>query len=635
MSVYCTCNDESPSNQQLHAVVICSAADASKAGSLIISELTSRRIDVIRADAESSAHLDAVLRRCRRRCVVYLSPRSVSSLDQSSLLRRDRDAVVVVVDDTLDRPPDEWAHFLCLRYENLKLDELCRELKLLIGTPPLPRRPEDITGYAAAHRDHNGYYRLILPNFRQRLQQLPTDYHASCVKKLLIVCPESCRCATSMDNVGSIEHAGVYVLKNVTRAGQKHRDYSATVYRMRDEERNGYSYFAAEFAHSLATFSNIVTSQLAGIDDARMCRERIHYILHKQQLLQHSRNINEQCRIVYWRDEVKPELRLDKVLLPVVSEELESQPVEDVPMSPTDCQHVDGPGVNPGSLHVDPAKCYKLERDPKGMCLIINIAAFESSTTADNTAAPPPPTRIGSEADVRQLEEVFRWLKFNVKVRSNVGKEDFLRIVNETRELDHSAYDAFVCCIMSHGYLGHIWTADGQAVRILDDVAQAFYPESCPTLVGKPKIFFIQSCQISDVHYSSTGRPDTADETEFLAAEAVECDAEPCGALDVGKRTLLLPDAPDFFMSYSTLPRHLSYRVEEGETGTFYVQALTDVLKKGLELQASLCEVIRRVEQKAAEKGVEGRQRPFHYVSVDHKSVFLCGKHVRFSRHIR
>jgi len=605
--------EESWSREDLDAVVIHSPVDAWKANSLI-DELKhqDRSIAVVAANSDE-ADLDAALHRLRRRTwIIYLSPRPPAALCKSTVLRyaldERRDAVVVIVDNhATETPPSELANFLCFRYVNRRVEELCRELALLIKTPPLPRRPKDVTGYAVAFRVLNGYLRLILPKFHERLKGLYPTVQAKCVKKLLIICPESCR--PPMMTEVSIKPAKEHVLRNATRAGQRYRDYSAPVYCITDNERSCEYYFPAVFDHSLVSLSDIQRSGLAGVDDSRMRRIRNSYILHLQQLLQ--RREESQCRILYWRDS---EVSLANFLLPVIREEIDCKPDDErVEMFklPTDFEYVDGPGVNPASLYANPAGCYKLDSDPKGICLIINVAEFESSATTESVVSRILCPRTGTEADVRELASVFQWLKFEVQVHVNVNKSDLLRIINDIRELDHGAYDAFVCCLMSHGYLGHIFTADCQPLGILEDIARAFYPESCPTLAGKPKIFLVQSCQISGMH------------SPAYETNALESDADKCAALDNKKRTLLLPDAPDFFMSYSTLPRNLSFR--DQERGSFYVQALIEVLKQGLELQTSLYEVAQRVEQQAAGSGVEG-QRPFCYVSTDHKSVFLCGK---------
>jgi len=605
----------SSSIQNPGAVILHSSVDNSKANSLI-EELKRRDIEVTAAVPESD--LDAFLCRCRGRCIVYLSPQSVSDLCENSVVRSARergcDTVVVVMDNTLETLPDEWIDFLCLRYDNQRLKELCRELALLIRTPLLPCRPKDITGYAAAFRVFKGYLRFAVPNFQERLKELYPDVYSSCVKKLLTICPESCCCPPEMEIEGSVEHAGRYILREIKRAGQQHRDFSASVYHIRDGERNRDYYCAVEFDNCLGSLNDIQKSKLVGIDETHMHRVRRSYMLYLKQLLKHSdRNYTAQHRILYWRDN---DVRLDEFLLSVVREELERER-EEVIESPIDFECVDGRGVNPGSLY---AECYKLDSDPKGVCLIINIAQFESSTSTDNDVPQNLDPRTGSEADVCRLVDVFQKLKFEVKVHSSVKKSDFLHIINEVRNLDHRAYDAFVCCIMSHGCLGHIYTADNERVRILEDIARAFYPDNCPTLDGKPKIFFIQACQVNSMHSSVRGQG-TADEGEFSATETTtyESDAEKCTALETTKRTLLVPDAPDFFMSYSTLPSSLSYR--HLQNGTFYVQTLTEELKQGRELQDSLRIVAQRVEKSAL-----GRQRPFHYVSTAHKSVFLCGK---------
>ena len=617
---------KSSSEQELHTAIIHSAAVVVKADDLT-NQLKRHGVGVAAALADTD--VDEVLRNSTRRCIVYLSWEPLSDPCKRALLeladRRGRDAVVVVVDDALEAVPGEWVDFTCLRYANQRLNELCRELAILIRTPLLQCRPQDITGYAAALRFFYGYLRFRLPKFQERLKELYPDVGSACAKKLLLVCPKSCWCPPLMEIGDSIKYADANILRNINRAGQRHRDLSVPVYRIRDEERNRDYYFPTEFAESLASLYDIEKSGLSGIDETHIVTVRDQYILHLQQLLQHCKdasNFVEQCRVVYWRDD---EVALDKFLLPIVREELESEPVQ-VPESPIDFQYVDGHGVNPGSLYASPAECYKLDSEPKGVCLIINISEFESSEGTDDVQQTLSP-RNGSEADVRKLECVFQWLKFEIQCHSNVKKARFLSIMDEIRKLDHSGYDAFVCCIMSHGYLGNIYTADGQSARILEDIAYSFYPASCPTLDGKPKIFFIQSCQTSGTHGCVTSHGDVDDgeipaSETITAAGTVESDAEPCTAPETRKETLLLPDASDFFMCYSTLPCSASYRAEDG---SWYVQALAEELKKDRELGDSLDIVAQQVKQKAVNSNKE-HQRPFCYVSSDHKLVFLSGK---------
>lgn len=47
---------------------------------------------------------------------------------------------------------------------------------------------------------------------------------------------------------------------------------------------------------------------------------------------------------------------------------------------------------------------------------------------------------------------------------------------------------------MSHGEEGYLTTKEGEKV-LLDDIFALFNNVNCPSLAGKPKLFFIQSCR--------------------------------------------------------------------------------------------------------------------------------------------
>lgn len=55
---------------------------------------------------------------------------------------------------------------------------------------------------------------------------------------------------------------------------------------------------------------------------------------------------------------------------------------------------------------------------------------------------------------------------------------------------DHSDADCFACAILSHGNEGHVYgtNAEIEIKSLLDN----FKGNKCRTLVGKPKLFFIQ-----------------------------------------------------------------------------------------------------------------------------------------------
>ena len=61
-------------------------------------------------------------------------------------------------------------------------------------------------------------------------------------------------------------------------------------------------------------------------------------------------------------------------------------------------------------------------------------------------------------------------------------------------------YECLAVCVMSHGQQGAILGTDGRRVAI-DDIVNTFANNNCPFLMGKPKIFLMQSCRGGDKHY--------------------------------------------------------------------------------------------------------------------------------------
>ena len=68
---------------------------------------------------------------------------------------------------------------------------------------------------------------------------------------------------------------------------------------------------------------------------------------------------------------------------------------------------------------------------------------------------------------------------------------------------DHSDCDCFGCAILSHGIEGRIYATDG--MLSLDVLTGPFRGDRCTTLVGKPKLFFIQVrvCLTETIHLLS------------------------------------------------------------------------------------------------------------------------------------
>ena len=85
-------------------------------------------------------------------------------------------------------------------------------------------------------------------------------------------------------------------------------------------------------------------------------------------------------------------------------------------------------------------------------------------------------------------------MKFELEIIQDPTADEINRTLQRYRQMNHSAYDAFICVVLSHGRLGVVLGRDGKLVAI-SDITMMFTPDLCPSLTGKPKVFFIQACQ--------------------------------------------------------------------------------------------------------------------------------------------
>ena len=129
---------------------------------------------------------------------------------------------------------------------------------------------------------------------------------------------------------------------------------------------------------------------------------------------------------------------------------------------------------------------YKINPPPHkhGCAIIINIAMVPGFSV-----------RKGAEKDQENLEKVFTELRYDVKVLSELKKEGFKSVSEQVQATNYRDSDSFVCCFLSHGDIVKgqevIFLADGTSLTI-DDVKKMAVENK--SLVGKPKLFFIQAC---------------------------------------------------------------------------------------------------------------------------------------------
>ena len=144
--------------------------------------------------------------------------------------------------------------------------------------------------------------------------------------------------------------------------------------------------------------------------------------------------------------------------------------------------------IRPSFGHVHPQSGevesnYDMSSSPHGIALIINNE--ESSKGKD---------RQSQRIDEMNLIQTFRYLGYIVEVHRDRSASQIRDIFDEVSTRDHSKYDSFISCLLSHGEDGMIYGSDGDKVDIAD-IAKKLDGESCKLLHNKPKMFFVQVCR--------------------------------------------------------------------------------------------------------------------------------------------
>lgn len=161
---------------------------------------------------------------------------------------------------------------------------------------------------------------------------------------------------------------------------------------------------------------------------------------------------------------------------------------------------------------------------------------------------------------------------------------------------------------MTHGEKGQIFSRDD--AYDIDEVTSYFTDEACPSLSGKPKIFFIQSCRGKKFDY---GHPMSYSLQYRLQRQDMLGGRENVDVTAYGKIPMELeteemvhnpPNHPDFLIVRSTMPDYVSFR--NTTQGSWFIQHLCEELNKSgnhLDILTLLTFVNQRVSEKESYEG--------------------------------
>ncbi|XP_069053068.1 caspase-8-like isoform X4 [Lepisosteus oculatus] len=217
---------------------------------------------------------------------------------------------------------------------------------------------------------------------------------------------------------------------------------------------------------------------------------------------------------------------------------------------------------------------YRMASKPRGYCLIFNNLNFERLST-----------RTGTNADAKALEEVFSWLGFEVKRHDDLKAAEMRAKLEEYGKASHQGKDCFVCCVLSHGEQQCVVGTDGEKVEI-KDIVSCFDGKKCPSLVQKPKVFFIQACQGKEFQESVEAQGDGC-------FPVVRLESDDSGIYRV-------PVDADVLIGMATVQECLSMR--DVRSGTWYIQSLCRQLREGCPRGDDIHSILTKVNEEVSKE---------------------------------
>ncbi|CAO1419850.1 unnamed protein product [Diamesa serratosioi] len=223
---------------------------------------------------------------------------------------------------------------------------------------------------------------------------------------------------------------------------------------------------------------------------------------------------------------------------------------------------------------------YNFKNAKRGVALIFN----HKKNSGQNE------DRIGTVKDGDDLKNVLEGLQFDVRSYMDLKLDEIKEVLYNVSKEDHSDNDCLWVTVMTHGKEnGKISSADDD--YNVQELWENFLGKKCKSLIGKPKLFFIQACRGKMVDRGVfLLQPNQMVSDAFslqLASDTV--DASPT------EMVFVIPRLADLLVMYSTAEGHYAFR--NSQDGSWFIQAICEELKTNPQddLMRMLTAVNRRV----------------------------------------
>ncbi|CAI9164988.1 unnamed protein product [Rangifer tarandus platyrhynchus] len=239
---------------------------------------------------------------------------------------------------------------------------------------------------------------------------------------------------------------------------------------------------------------------------------------------------------------------------------------------------------------------YKMQSKPLGICLIIDC--------------------IGNDTD--SLRDTFTSLGYEVKRFLYLTMKDITDILCQVARMpQHHDSDSFVCILVSRGGSQSVFGVDQTHSGVpLDHIRRMFMADMCPSLSGKPKLFFIQS------YVKSEGQ---LEDSSFLEVDGPSVKSAESKAGKPGAYRDLIHREADFF--WSLCKADVSLLEGPSSSPSLYLQCLSQKLWQ--ERKHSLLELHTELNSLVYDWNIKVSAKERYYVWLQHtlrKKLFLSHK---------
>ncbi|CAG0891170.1 unnamed protein product, partial [Darwinula stevensoni] len=236
---------------------------------------------------------------------------------------------------------------------------------------------------------------------------------------------------------------------------------------------------------------------------------------------------------------------------------------------------------------------YNMDHPRRGKALVFNHEVFHEDTELSR--------RDGTNQDRERLVHALGNLGFEVIIFNDKTYQHIMEAIDKVAQENHQQCDCLIVCILSHGEHGMLYAYDRAYKPHF--LWAPFTADRCPSLAGKPKMFFIQACRGTDVD-------DGVSVTQFTSSHT---HTDSILELD----SYRIPVQADFLIAHSTNGVSIAgyYSWRSGANGSWFIQSLCEVLLKYSneeDLMSMLAEMTRIV-------GIEHESNVPNQLTMHHK----------------